>query len=117
MHEGWHIPKKQTVTDRLHYQLIWNKHQIKFNYYVYCLIHKNKIVYIGQTTNVVGRIKQHIKENTKEFDSWNVVKKLPYGVDADELLKYEKYYIKLFSAKYNVQHNTDAKKNAKILEE
>ena len=116
LNEAVLIPKKKTVKDNLHYKLICNKHQLKFNYYVYCLIHKNKIVYIGQTTNVVGRIKQHIKENTKEFDSWNVVKKVPYGVDADELLKYEKYYIKLFSAKYNVQHNKDAKKNSKILE-
>lgn len=109
------IPKKKTVKDNLHYKLVSNKYQLKFNYYVYCLIYKNKIVYIGQTTNVVGRIKQHIKENQKEFDSWNVVKKVPYGATADELLDYEKYYIKLFSPKYNIQHN-GKKENIKILE-
>ena len=118
LNEGVLIPKKMTVKDNLHYKLVSNKFQLKFNYYVYCLIEKNKIVYIGQTTNVVSRIKQHIKEGTKDFDSWNVVKKVPYGVTADELLDYEKYYIKLFNPKYNKQHNKDAKKkDFKVLEE
>ena len=104
--------------DKKLYKNFSNELKLKFNYYVYCLIHKNKVIYIGQSTNVIGRIKQHIKESTKEFDSWNVVKKVPYGVTAEELLDYEKYYIKLFSPKYNIQHNKDAEKeNLKVLED
>jgi hypothetical protein len=103
--EGVLMPKKKTVKDNLHYKLVSNKNQLKFNYYVYCLINKNKIVYIGRSTNVINRIKQHISENVKIFDSWNIVKKLPYGISADELLDYESYYIKLFTPKYNIQHN------------
>ena len=118
LNEAVIIPKNKTVKDSLQYKLVSNKFKLKFNYYVYCLIHKNKVIYIGQSTNVVRRIKQHIKESTKEFDSWNVVKKIPYGVTADELLDYEKYYIKLFSPKYNIQHNKDAEKeNLKVLED
>ena len=117
LNEAVIIPKNKTVKESLQYKLVSNKFKLKFNYYVYCLIHKNKVIYIGQSTNVIGRIKQHIKEGTKDFDSWNVVKKVPYGVTADELLDYEKYYIKLFSPKYNIQHNKDAEKeNFKVLE-
>ena len=112
LNEAVIIPKNKTVKDSLQYKLVSNKFKLNFNYYVYCLIH------IGQSTNVIGRIKQHIKESIKEFDSWNVVKKVPYGVTAEELLDYEKYYIKLFSPKYNIQHNTNAEKeNIKILED
>ena len=118
MNEAVIIPKNKTVKDSLQYKLVSNKFKLNFNYYVYCLIHKNKVIYIGQSTNVIGRIKQHIKESIKEFDSWNIVKKVPYGVTAEELLDYEKYYIKLFSPKYNIQHNTNAEKeNIKILED
>lgn len=39
---------------------------------IYFLFYKNEIVYIGQTTNGMSRINDHIKENKKVFDEIHV---------------------------------------------
>ena len=41
---------------KLEFKLINNSLDIKFNKFVYSLIYKNKIVYIGKTNNIQNRI-------------------------------------------------------------
>lgn len=40
---------------------------------IYILFYEEEIVYIGQTTNMGFRLKQHDKEGTKEWDSFTVI--------------------------------------------
>jgi hypothetical protein len=65
---------------------------------IYALIHKNKVVYIGQTYSIMGRLNQHIN-SSKEFDHYTVVE----WVDAGQsyLDRKEAEYIRALNPKYN----------------
>ena len=98
-------PVDKTKKEGLKYYLINNKKPILFYKFIYCLINNNEIVYVGKSINIQNRIIQHQKENTKEFDSFAIISKLPSEITDDELLRQEEKYIKLLKPKYNVMHN------------
>ena len=76
--------------------ILKNKYDIKLlPYYIYFLIDKNSIVYVGQSRNIHTRIKNHKKD--KKFDSYFYVK----SHDKSEIDKLEKYYINRFKPYYN----------------
>lgn len=61
---------------------------------VYFLINKNKIVYVGKTTNGIHRIKEHTKD--KKFDSFYYIR-----CTMEELLDVESENIYAYKPKYN----------------
>jgi hypothetical protein len=63
---------------------------------IYFLVHFHEIVYVGQSTNIIGRILTHIDEATKKF---NDVFFIP--VPTGDLLKIESAYISSLNPKYN----------------
>ncbi len=40
---------------------------------VYFLIHRDTITYVGQSSDIFGRIGQHLRDKTKEFDTYAFV--------------------------------------------
>lgn len=64
---------------------------------IYFLVDGSEIVYVGQSLNVYARIAAH---KDKKFEKVFVIK-----CDAENLLKIESQYIKLFTPKYNNQLN------------
>lgn len=65
---------------------------------VYALIHKDKVVYIGQSYSIMGRLNTHIG-SSKVFDSYAVVQWVDAG--QEYLDKVEAEYIKELKPKYN----------------
>ena len=63
---------------------------------VYFLVARNKIVYVGQSTNVFARVASHINENKKQFDSCSFIKCNPRTLNVLESL-----YIHTLKPKYN----------------
>ncbi len=90
---------------KLEFKLINNSLDIKFNKFVYSLIYKNKIVYIGKTNNIQNRIKTHQLEGLKKFDRFSIVERFSEETDDVEVLKYEEKIIKLLKPIYNISHN------------
>ena len=43
------------------------------NYYIYALLYRNEIVYIGQSTSLITRLAAHVNSN-KVFDAWQMAK-------------------------------------------
>lgn len=69
---------------------------------IYFLWRKDKIVYIGQSTNIHARIAQHRKEGRKTFD------KITYVECAkEELGETERRFIKKHKPFYNVSQNEE----------
>jgi len=66
---------------------------------LYFLFKGNTIVYIGQTKDFDRRLKQHIKEDVKDFDSW----RFTTCRDDEERIRLEAYLITLLRPKYNQQ--------------
>jgi len=95
----------KTKKDSLKSYLLNNKKEILFYKFIYCLIEKNEIVYVGKTINIQSRILTHRKDNSKSFDSFSIITKLPNEISDSELLKLEEKYIKLLKPKYNIIHN------------
>lgn len=62
---------------------------------VYFLLHQNEIVYVGSSTNLGGRIKQHMIGD-KIFDSYASI-----ICDIKHLEDVEYFYIRKFTPKYN----------------
>jgi len=85
--------------------LISNKKQILFFKFIYCLIDNEEVVYVGKTINIQSRIITHKKDESKTFDSFSIITKLPNEISDSELLKLEEKYIKLLKPKYNIMHN------------
>ena len=80
--------------------ILRNKRNIKKEFYcIYALIKNNKIVYIGQSSNILGRLSSHLNSN-KSFDSWSIIDSWSY-IDSDSFNKIEMEYIKKFKPKYN----------------
>lgn len=69
---------------------------VRDNIGVYFLHKGDDIVYVGQSTNVWGRVQVHIREGVKDFDSYSV---LPCS--EDRLLRTELFYIYILQPKYN----------------
>ena len=64
---------------------------------IYFLIKENEIVYIGKTTRLFNRMKEHTK--TKDFDSYSFIEL--ETTDVDLVNKIEKNYIIKYSPLYN----------------
>lgn len=75
---------------------------------VYALFNKSKLVYIGKSDCLLGRIGEHQKEGVKEFDSFEL---FPIdGMTERGLLRIESELIKILNPKYNVMHNRSGDK-------
>jgi len=85
-------------------------------YIVYALVDRNKIVYIGQTKNVLGRLSSHIK-SFKKFDSWAIVENLGVNATSRDAIIVEEEYIKRLTPKYNIMHNKERKLKAMVKRE
>ncbi len=98
--------EKVRVRSRINYNLeksiVSKKKKIVSCGCVYALIHKDEVVYIGQSTHIMGRLNQHI-QSSKVFDHYAVVE----WVDAGQsyLDKRESEYIKALRPKYNTVGN------------
>jgi excinuclease UvrABC nuclease subunit len=67
---------------------------------LYFVMHKGKVVYIGQSVNVISRIfRQHDIITFKKHDKIRVIQCPP-----DRLLYYEVRWLKRFKPKYNTRH-------------
>ena len=97
--------KKKSKRDYLYNKMLLTKRDIKFESIVYCLIDKDEIVYVGVSKNLQTRIQNHIKDSSKEFDSWNILKRIPPHFTHSDVSEYESNYIKMFKPKYNKVHN------------
>jgi predicted GIY-YIG superfamily endonuclease len=68
---------------------------------VYFLISQDKVVYVGQSTNVFQRIATHAYTSDKEFEAFAFV-----NVPQDELLHVERHYIRSFKPALNDERMT-----------
>lgn len=75
---------------------------------VYFLIHRSQIVYVGMSTNVGARLREHRRDKTKDFDEFSF---MPCPID--EAARMEVFYIERLSPKYNVKDNPLAIKKPK----
>lgn len=89
--------------------------KVSLNSVIYALIREEEIVYIGQSNNYMLRIGQHIKEATKQFDSWKIIKEFSNETQKQISLS-EKRYIEKYNPVFNIQHN-HTKKNKKSFRE
>ena len=66
---------------------------------VYFLVKNKKIIYVGKSSNVIGRIGKHVVDGEKDFDAVTYVE-IPkrYVADAFHI---ELSYIQMFKPKYN----------------
>ena len=94
-------------------EILNSKRTFKKSFIIYALIKSNKIVYIGQSKNILSRIGTHLNSD-KIFDSWNIVESLgEYGTQG-ELDRLENKYIRKFMPVYNKASNPLYKKKYKI---
>lgn len=93
------------VKTRFAAKLISEKRPLSFHSFIYALINKDEVVYIGQSDSLQSRIKSHIRDKEKEFDSWAIAHKFPHNTTREEREKREARYIKIFKPKYNITHN------------
>jgi hypothetical protein len=77
-------------------QILSAKQPLKSFCGVYFLIHKRKIVYVGQSVNVYARVATHAN-TLKEFDSWSFIESEP-----DQLNDLESLYIRKFNPPLNL---------------
>ena len=77
---------------------------------IYFLIKDKIIVYIGKAIDITSRVRKHIMENQKDFDEVRYIE-----IEESELTYEEKYYISLYSPKYNIQYSWNAKRYRKYL--
>lgn len=66
---------------------------------IYFLLHEGETVYVGQSTNVVARVGQHIADTRKAFDAWSY-----FACERDELADLERALISLLRPRLNVQY-------------
>lgn len=72
---------------------------------IYVLYYKNRIVYIGQSTNIHRRLIQHLKSN-KLFDKYNYIE-----IEVDQLDDIEEALIRKYKPIHNTTHNDTIKKD------
>ena len=90
-------------------EILLSKREFKNDYIIYALINNNEIVYIGQSKNILLRLKDHRASN-KVFDSWCIVENLGTYTTSKEVNRLEDKYIRKFLPKYNKIHNTEYQK-------
>ena len=73
--------------------------------FIYALINKGEIVYVGQTKDVEKRLYSHANDKEKEFDSYYVEAVNPDCVD-----EIETFLIFVNSPKYNISKNENSKR-------
>lgn len=78
--------------------------------FVYFLLKNQEVVYVGQTSDGLNRIKTHYLQKTKDFDDYKTIKCCKR--DLNEL---ENYYILKYQPKYNKQLNGINVKSAYIM--
>ena len=64
--------------------------------FVYLLLKNNQVIYVGQTTNGINRIKQHFAKKEIEFDEYRTIKCSKKDLNNLEdfyIIKYKKKYI------------------------
>lgn len=93
------------VKTRFASKLIREARPLSFHSFIYALINKEEVVYIGQSSHLQNRIETHINEGLKEFDHWAIAHKFPPNTERKEIEKREQRYIKIFKPKYNITHN------------
>lgn len=86
----------------------FDKEEINYRYRgsmgVYFLIDGPEIVYVGKATSLHVRIKDHLKENKKQFDKVAVITE----GDKNRLDMMEAIYIMMLTPKYNKQASLKA---------
>ena len=70
------------------------------NYYIYALLYRNEIVYIGQSTSLITRLAAHVNSN-KVFDAWSIIEALGNFVPTEKFNAIERSYVSKFKPKYN----------------
>jgi len=90
-------------------EILDSKRNFKECFIIYALINNDEIVYIGQSTNILLRISNHLTSN-KVFDSWSIVENLGTYTTSKEVNRLEEKYIRKFLPKYNKMHNTEYQK-------
>ena len=90
-------------------EILLSKREFKNDYIIYALINNNEIVYIGQSKNILLRLKDHRASN-KVFDSWCIVENIGTYTTSKEVNRLEDKYIRKFLPKYNKIHNTEYQK-------
>lgn len=66
---------------------------------IYALIDNNEVVYIGQSSDVMGRLSAH-RMSTKQFSHFSIVERIDTP-DSDYVNKVEREYISKLKPKYN----------------
>lgn len=82
-----------------------------FIYYLYFLIRKDKIVYIGSTSNIDKRINQHLID--KNFDTYKYIE----TKSKDTVLSNESFYIQKYQPKLNINKMVTTKTDSELLDE
>lgn len=77
------------------------KHE-EWHVYFYFLNDKPEPVYIGKTYNVLGRLRQHIKQDSK-YDKVGPILVMNFDSETDAL-DYEKYYTEHFQPEWNISN-------------
>jgi hypothetical protein len=75
---------------------------------VYFLIKDKEVVYVGMSTNVGGRLREHRRDKSKTFDKFSYM-----PCPADEAARLEVHYIETLKPRYNLKDNPEAPKKPK----
>ena len=78
--------------------------------FVYLLLKNNQVIYVGQTTNGINRIKQHFVKKEIEFDEYRTIK-----CSKKDLNNLEDFYIIKYQPKYNKKINSSVVKPTYII--
>jgi len=89
--------------EELESNIVKEKKNIVLTPCIYALIQDDKIVYIGQTYDIMRRLSVHI-DSYKVFDSYAIVEWVQ-NKDSKHLSDLEAKYIKELKPKYNTIHN------------
>lgn len=71
-------------------------------YYIYFLVKDQEVVYVGQTSALISRLSDHLKNIDMIFDTY-YFKEVPQ-YEVSRINEIEKFYIKSINPKYNIQH-------------
>lgn len=78
--------------------------------FVYLLLKNNQVVYVGQTTNGINRIKQHFIKKEIDFDEYRTIK-----CSKKDLNNLEDFYIIKYQPIYNKKINSSIVKSTYII--
>lgn len=97
------IKPVSSYNEELESKIVKDKKNIVLTPCIYALIKDNKIVYIGQTYDIMQRLSAHI-DSHKVFDSYAIVEWVQ-NKDSKYISDLEADYIKQLKPKYNTIHN------------